>query len=282
LDHWGFKKEDGEDFEQMYRRIHPDKLPEDKKGTLANWIESKHNGFYDNSIEGVAKLNEFAAKPPENIYVFTMSFQATVPFPNINLTQDEIDTFPINLAGVFRHVRMITFIPMRFLGSFTTSFVNASFDTLVDQRELPIWATKVANNHLKSDFGYPFKLPEPGSQVPRHDMIPVMSPTAYGMAGYKRTMRSDADWQRNDGIVNTVSMNGPAEEYVVKVKEFPDRVLAKEEIEQRKGRYLHFSDNMTLDHADEVGIFFDNDKVSYVTFLTERSLHADEDFPAVS
>jgi hypothetical protein len=137
-------------------------------------------------------------------------------------------------------------------------------------------------------------LPESGSQVPRHDVIPVMTPTAYGMGGYKRTMEktaagmdvqprySDADWQRNDGIVNTVSMNGPDEKYVVEVKDLPDRVLTEEEIKQNKGRYLHFSDNMTLDHADEIGVFFDTDQVIYVTFLIERSLHADENLPAVS
>jgi len=77
-------------------------------------------------------------------------------------------------------------------------------------------------------------------------------------------------------------MNAPDEKNLLKVKKLLDSVLAEEGMEQQKGRYLQFSDNMTLDHADEVGIFFASETVSYVTFLTKRSSHADEYLPAVS
>lgn len=63
--------------------------------------------------------------------------------------------------------------------------------------------TDVANRHL-GEVGYFSQIPRPGEQIPRPDMLPVIAPFAYGMG----SARGDA-WAANDGIVNTVSMDGP-------------------------------------------------------------------------
>jgi hypothetical protein len=44
LDHWGFTREDGDDFQQMFDRL---------KVAIGDWAASEYSGFWDNSIVGV-------------------------------------------------------------------------------------------------------------------------------------------------------------------------------------------------------------------------------------
>ncbi len=67
LDHWGFARRGRETYQDMRQRIAPD---------IALWWQNNHNGFYDNSLNGVADLDRFAGNPSPDIYYFTMSFCA--------------------------------------------------------------------------------------------------------------------------------------------------------------------------------------------------------------
>jgi len=225
LDQWEFKRKDSEMCQEMYSRLYEESTepnaPWNGLHTIETWISSKHNGFYDNTIDGVAKVNEFAATPSKKIYFFTMSFAATGPFPDIDLSPEELAALSKTLKKAFRPAGGINrFLPSSVLGGLSKVF-NWSIDTVFDQAEVAKWVTEVASDHLKKDFGYPIDLPGPGTQVPRGDMLPVMSPTAYGMGGHELTPTElsifdrlgvkvkNEDWQPNDGIVNTISMDCP-------------------------------------------------------------------------
>lgn len=114
--------------------------------------------------------------------------------------------------------------------------------------------TDVANRHLGA-MGYFSQIPRPGEQIPRPDMLPVIAPFAYGMGSVK-----GGQWAANDGIVNTVSMDGPpgnvrgAEEFVSNLD------LAN--LGQVQGPFWYFGENGTIDHADQLGVFTDATTVS--------------------
>lgn len=264
LDHWGFTREDGDDFQQMFGRL---------KVAIGDWAASEYSGFWDNSIVGVSKLNEeYSVVPAKNVYYFTMSCTATVPFPKIHLTQDELSSFPLrNPLKPDETISVISHGLFGGIGAVTTAIFNVGLDAAVDQSKFANWVTGVAGNHLKG-LGYPISLPNPGSQVPRPDMLPLMAPTAYAMGGYKlvdpelsklKTMFKDGlvtdiDFQKNDGIVNTLSMSGPDEKFVK--YEVPQDL--PHNIERMKGNwYWSMGPNGTMDHADEIGVFTDENTV---------------------
>ncbi|KEY74765.1 hypothetical protein S7711_06666 [Stachybotrys chartarum IBT 7711] len=75
LDHWGICRVAGEDFQDMLARM------ESVNGPVWKWLRSRKNGSYDNSIKGVHELSEDAINTSQHGYYFSLSFHATIPFP---------------------------------------------------------------------------------------------------------------------------------------------------------------------------------------------------------
>lgn len=115
---------------------------------------------------------------------------------------------------------------------------------------------QVANGHL-GQLGYFNRVPLPGARVPRPDVLPLMMLPAFAMGGYtipNRPKQTSAEFQPNDGIVNTVSMRGPDDQHVFDVANF--------QANNRNGRYWHIGVNETIDHADQIGVFTNPETVS--------------------
>lgn len=96
-------------------------------------------------------------------------------------------------------------------------------------------------------------------------MLPLIALTGYAMGGYR--MNNDSlnalggitsdEYQCNDGIVNTKSMNGPVNaRYGLGTFPGPGDDTAK-------GKYWYLGRNVTIDHADQVGVFTVHDTVRY-------------------
>lgn len=237
LDHWGIKRQSGETSEQMYNRLLP---------IVRLWWTSRINGFYDNSITGINDLDIFAPRPSSEIYYFTMSFDATVPFPDFQLTAEDLQTCPIpNLNGLSAGVgNILLHIP----------FISPSILSWAR------WIVQVANNHL-GPLGYFNRLPPPGDRVPRNDMLPLLSFSAYAMGGHGA---AGANYQPNDGVVNTISMSGPT---TGPIREFgfPAAAVASTVLPMNvRGMYWHLGTNVTMDHADQIGVFTDRVTVSSI------------------
>jgi hypothetical protein len=242
LDHWGFKRGLNargvrESFQEMYDRI---------VDIVSNWWISNRNGFYDNSTEGAILLDAFEANqtspPGGGIYFFTMSFDATKNFPPIKIDPNDLKRFPLRWD--------IPFIPNP-LDTFTG--ILSHFPGIKGGVPLAKWIVNIANNHL-GQLGYFNRLPDPGPRIPRPDMLPVLAFTGYAMGGHDVP---GSDWLTNDGIVNTISMQGPNGANIQDAALFsskPDAV----------GVYWHFGRNQTMDHADQIGVFTDNKTVSRV------------------
>ncbi|KAK5994322.1 Lipase 1-like protein [Cladobotryum mycophilum] len=248
LDHWGFFRAPGQTYQAMRAQIAP---------IVSLWWTRRVNGLFDNSITGVRNLDVFAPNPSLDIYYFTMSFSATTPFPDETLTADDINgwlaLFPgdqiWNPFGLWGHV-VAPFQPLA-----------AMLRALPASRAVLSWITTVANQHLKP-LGYFSEIPQPGSQVPRSDMLPLIMYPAYAMGG--RSILpvnalpgiSSEDFQPNDGIVNTRSMDGPTTG-PVESGDFAAEFAANPT--NARGRYWHLGINSTMDHADEIGVFTDAD-----------------------
>ncbi|KNA98187.1 hypothetical protein FOXG_02596 [Fusarium oxysporum f. sp. lycopersici 4287] len=257
LDHWGFFRNPGETYSQMRARIAPD---------ITAWWTGLHNGLYDNSIPGVSNLNAFAPTPSPNIYYFTMSFCATRPFPKDTLTTQDINgflaLFPLNQVwnplGVWGRVAA----PFQPLGT-RLGVLPSLYAALT-------WITDVANRHLQI-MQYFSQIPRPGSQIPRQDMLPLIMYPAYAMGGRGTTLPGIAlqEFQHNDGIVNTRSMDGPSTG-PVNHGSFT-APLAAAAPANLKGIYWNLGANATIDHADQIGVFTDPDtfrevQVMYMLF----------------
>ncbi|RKK23142.1 hypothetical protein BFJ66_g15823 [Fusarium oxysporum f. sp. cepae] len=241
----------------MRARIAPD---------ITAWWTGLHNGLYDNSIPGVSNLNAFAPTPSPNIYYFTMSFCATRPFPKDTLTTQDINgflaLFPLNQVwnplGVWGRVAA----PFQPLGT-RLGVLPSLYAALT-------WITDVANRHLQI-MQYFSQIPRPGSQIPRQDMLPLIMYPAYAMGGRGTTLPGITlqEFQQNDGIVNTRSMDGPSTG-PVNHGSFTARLAAAAPA-NLKGIYWNLGDNATIDHADQIGVFTDPDtfrevQVMYMLF----------------
>ncbi|EXL91242.1 hypothetical protein NOF04DRAFT_18016 [Fusarium oxysporum II5] len=257
LDHWGFSRNPGETYSQMRARIAPD---------ITTWWTGLHNGLYDNSISGIGNLNAFAPTPSPNIYYFTMSFCATRPFPKDTLTTQDINgflaLFPLNQVwnplGVWGRVAA----PFQPLGT-RLGVLPSLYAALT-------WITDVANRHLQI-MQYFSQIPRPGSQIPRQDMLPLIMYPAYAMGGRGTTLPGITlqEFQHNDGIVNTRSMDGPSTG-PVNHGSFTARLAAAAPA-NLKGIYWNLGANATIDHADQIGVFTDPDtfrevQVMYMLF----------------
>lgn len=256
LDHWGFHRQGTESYQAMYDRI------ASPSGPIDQWMNSNHHGFYDNSIEGVKATNDFCGPvPSRNIYFFTMSFKATVPFDRFQFSPEDISTFP------WRPYQIAKLLPLPwFLVDGIVAFLaNLSLNSGLfgNEGDLPLWVTNVANRKLR-ELGFPVGLPSPGTQIPRGDMLLPISPTGYGMGGYALTNSqrdilnvSTEAYQPNDGVVNTNSMRGPNEVYIQEIEHFQT-----DNANGGRGIFWHLGQNEMLDHADQIGAFTDENMVS--------------------
>ncbi|KAK0613354.1 Alpha/Beta hydrolase protein [Immersiella caudata] len=239
LDHWGFTRSGQETYLQMRERIGP---------AVLSWWNGTVNGLYDNSLPGVSALDILTASSSLNqspTYFFTMAFCATVPFPKRTLTHQDVqeffDLFPAGkLAGLLG-------IP-----HFAVKVLNVANWVSISPPIVKVlgWVTHVARRHLK-EMHYFSQIPVPGEQIPRADMLLVLAPFAYGMGGLAGN--DNKEWGRNDGIVNTVSMDGP-DGWVKGATGFVDEVRMGR---GKGGWWWYFGENNTVDHADQIGVFTD-------------------------
>ncbi len=252
LDHWGISRIPGEFYGQMRTRI---------AGDVTRWWNGGNNGFMDNSLRGAAALDAYAPSPAT--YYFTMSFCATIPFPDDALTDQQLNDFlallPVipyfNIGGVFGKVG----VPLLRMGT------NAKL--LPNTVAVLTWMTNVANAHLGMN-GYFSRIPPPGSQIPRPDVLPLLSFSAYAMGGLNTPppakLRTTADQLKpNDGVVNTISMNGPVSGPIRDGRNFAAQLHAAAKPAALQGVYWHLGSNSTIDHADQIGVFTDPATVSF-------------------
>jgi hypothetical protein len=196
-----------------------------------------------------------------------MSFSATNPFPVPTINAEEWQRFPFK-SEWRDQIGLLRALTGPFWdwsnNSNNDAVVKAVTKALVEERKIPSWLTSIANRNL-NDLGYNITLPQPGSLVPRPDILPPMAATCYGMGGHKlddvqrdilmdftegRSVE-DEHWHPNDGIVNAASMRGPDDRYIGDIAEFP-----LHNIPMAKGRYWDLGKNVTMDHADEIGVYF--------------------------
>lgn len=214
-----------------------------------------------------------AVNTSAQIYYFSLSFHATVPFPQDwpAWGRDAIASFPTNIGDFVRAALenlpipdllrgAIQFVIDRFITIGWTIIINVtSFRSFVS------WVTDAVITRILHELGYNLVLPQPGRYIPRQDVIPIMLLSVYAMGGQDLTpMQKDllgpnlGDWYQNDGIVNTESMSGSHDSFVRSVSSLPDFSFSSPE---KRGNYWHFGVNDQMDHADEIGIFIEQNTV---------------------
>ncbi|EHK22572.1 uncharacterized protein TRIVIDRAFT_60579 [Trichoderma virens Gv29-8] len=261
LDHWGICRNTGETFQKMLERL------ESPNGPVWRWLNSKKNGFYDNSIEGVHTLSQSTIKTSTKVFYFSLSFHATEPFPTSwpAWGKDAFRSFPFSLKLFVQSV--VGGIPI--LGQLTDHIINAFSNvgwpiltTLAKFSDLVKWVTQALITRILQESGYNLVLPSPGQYIPRKDVIPIMMSTVYAMGGQQLTDAQKVilgpdleDWFQNDGVVNTPSMPGPrgCVQSVGSLTDFDFSVPG------RRGIYWHLGVNDRMDHADEIGVFIERD-----------------------
>jgi hypothetical protein len=290
LDHWEICRKDDEIFEEMCACFALD------SGPVARWYRSNRNGFYDNSIKGVNELHRKADPTSPSIYHFSFSFNATTSFP----TQlppwafASFEAFPLPfvskiqaIAPYFPPLNLGIWLFNRYLRTPLYALLWKYLSQTISIPSVVGWVTKdVTQTFLTTQLGFSVALPQPGSYLPRSDVIPPMLPFCYGMSGQALSTEqknillglvagNDADkdlgdWCRNDAIVNTASMSGPCDACVAEIKGFPMQQLKGEvngvsengeESVDARGVWWHFGVNNRMDHADEIGVFIDDDTV---------------------
>jgi hypothetical protein len=260
LDHWGFYRQKNESLNAMHTRL---------ASIVPFWWNSNLHGLHDNSILGVNSLNDFAPKPSQQIYYFTMSFCATDPFPRRTLWQQDVDEF----LALFPLNQVVNPFGLWGIALPTIFQILSQLPFLPQLKDFALWFTDVANRHLGS-MNYFSRIPCPGSQIPRADMLPVIALPAYAMGGYQlNEERSRAlnritseVYQRNDGIVNTKSMSGPVNaEYGE--GQFPGPTIGMPNMARAKGKYWHLGENVTIDHADQIGVFTSENTANEVSLM---------------
>jgi hypothetical protein len=252
LDHWGFARIDDESLGAMHDRL---------TQSVKYWWDSNTHSIYDNSIAGAEQLSTFAPNPSQHTYFFTMAFCATVPFPNTTLDNQDINSF----FDLFPLDRVLN--PFGLWGKTLPMILDifAKLPFLPKLRDFARWFTEVANRHLGT-LGYYHNLPQPGTQVPRPDMLPLFYISAYAMGGFQLDGQqvqvlggvTSEEFQRSDGIVNTLSMSGP-----VAGPFGQGRFPSTGDISGAKGKYWFLGENATIDHADQIGVFTSEETVSY-------------------
>ncbi|CAG9954321.1 unnamed protein product [Clonostachys rosea f. rosea IK726] len=260
LDHWGICRNAGETFQDMLVRMEAD------NGPVWKWFNSTNNGLYDNSIEGVHDLSQRIINTSANIYYFSLSFHATDPFPGAwpAWGQDAINSFPIRiesyLKAVIGNIPIVGWLMKKTINAFT-SLGWKLITTETSFRSFGQWVTEAVITKILQEQGYHLVLPNPGKYIPRKDVIPIFLPTVYAMGGQELTRAQKnllgpnlGDWYQNDGIVNTESMSGP-QGCVRSISSLSDFDFSRPE---KRGIYWHLGVNDRMDHADEIGVFIDD------------------------
>lgn len=229
----------------MYNRLRPDILA---------WWTSDNNAVKDNGIAGIARLNrDFAPRPSPATYYFTMSFDATRPFPQMHLSGDEIASFPLHpllpLGGLGFPG------PFNIVAHSVAAAINAARAIPGTPTDLDYarFAVNFLNGRLGM-LGYQIRLPSPGGRIPLAEMLPVLSIFSVGMSGMSRTSGFS---EQNDGVVDTSSMRAPEGGPVQEFGNFETANLGA-----NMGIYTHLGLTEGVDHADEVGVFTDPATVS--------------------
>ncbi|USP82245.1 uncharacterized protein yc1106_09519 [Curvularia clavata] len=250
LDHWGFcRRPTDTDYQVMRARIAP---------VVRVWWIGRNNGLYDNSLRGAMDLALFAPLPSPHTYYFTMSFCATNEFPeDETLTAEEVNDFLrlfpgdniINSGGVLG--RIVAFAAPLVARPLQRVGILPSLQAFLG------WVTNVASNHLQG-LGYNYRIPGPGTQIPRPDMLPAIAFPSYVMGGLNiptgvNINITSQSFRRNDGIVNTASMDGP-DQTLINNGSFAAH-FATPGAQGIHGRYWHMGENTTIDHADQIGVF---------------------------
>ncbi|KAL2829068.1 hypothetical protein BJY01DRAFT_261389 [Aspergillus pseudoustus] len=249
LEHWGFAPQAaGESFIAMHNRL---------EAPILAWWNSDNNGIKDNGPDGIARLNrDFNPQPSPQTYYFTLSFDATRPFPTLNFSPANLQSFPVHGAlslwgfGFPGLLGDISASVGSFLSSAAHSVLNAIPGNPSDA-EYARWLVEVANNQARA-LGYQFRLPRPGGRIPRPDMLPLLSLFSLGMSGVCDSRLSGPS-EQNDGFIDTVSMRGPDEgggPVRDDIGSFSTAALG-----ENKGVYWHLGVTEGIDHADEVGVF---------------------------
>ncbi|KAK4232856.1 Alpha/Beta hydrolase protein [Achaetomium macrosporum] len=255
LDHWGISRNGQESYGQMRARI---------ANNVTGWWNGRNHGFGDNSLLGAVALNAYAPSP--DTYYFTMSFCATVPFPNVTLTAGQVNGF-LDLIPVLRYLNTGGIFGKVLAPILRTAIRSGA---LPQARAVLTWVTTVANYHL-GNLGYFAQIPLPGLHIPRPDVLPLLSFPAYAMGGLNTPppgilgMMAD-QLKPNDGIVNTESMNGPVAGPIMDGTNFAAQLqdaIAANDLSLVRGRYWHLHSNSTIDHADQIGVFTNPATVSF-------------------
>ena len=245
-------------------------------GPVSKWYKSNNNAFYDNSIKGVNELHRNTRASSADTYYFSLSFHSTIPFPSDwpPWTLEAAKAFPIPLVNFIR--RVLYSIPLVNIGAWLVELILDAVGhavgwtivlPLLNLRDLVRWVTEDVLNRLLRETNYQVQLPPPGSYLPRKDVIPLMMPSVYAMGGQHLTQEQTdilgpnlGDWQINDGIVNTNSMRGPDDSIVRGITAFP---ISDIDSDGARGIYWHFGTNSQMDHADEIGIFIEENTVRF-------------------
>lgn len=180
-----------------------------------------------------------------------------MPFPNETLTAEEVNGF----------LALLPLVPLFNIGGIFGKISAPILRTAIWSGALPrasavlTWMTNVANNHL-GNLGYFAQIPPPGLQIPRPDVLPLLSFPAYAMGGLNPPpgiLGIAADQLKpNDGIVNTISMEGPVAGPIMDGRDFAAQLqtaIAASDLGLVRGRYWHLHSNSTIDHADQIGVF---------------------------
>ncbi|KFA81589.1 hypothetical protein S40288_09626 [Stachybotrys chartarum IBT 40288] len=264
LDHWGICRVAGEDFQDMLARM------ESVNGPVWKWLRSRKNGFYDNSIKGVHELSEDAINTSQHVYYFSLSFHATIPFPEDwpAWGRDAIDSFPTNIEdfvrGTIGSIPIAGWLIDRLIDAVTAS--GWAFITTITSFRLFVgWVTRSVVTRVLGELNYDVVLPDPGRYVPRKDVIPILLPSVYAIGGQELTQDQTTilqpnigDWFQNDGVVNTESMSGPHNSVVRSISDLPDLDFS---LPEKRGIYWHLGVNDKMDHADQIGVFIEQSTV---------------------
>jgi len=245
LDHWGIHKDGNEDFSTMLKRMTA------PQGPYTLWRKSDLNGFYDNSIEGSAALNVKIVGPSPRVCYFTMSFSCSAKASTFKIMTKDIQTLIPAVLPPLKYIPLLSVFTYP-LSWFIARIGNrmGTFSSLLD------WGVQRINVRIPREAIIP-AVWSAGSQLPRWDILPIFAPTAYAMGGYTLTAKqsrllgtlgkSSKEWQISDGIVNTISQQGPwGKKNIIIEMSVPH--------DPKKGVFNHLGTHKGIDHADVLGI----------------------------
>lgn len=228
------------------------------QGPYTLWRKSNLNGFYDNSIEGSAALNAKISGPSQRVFYFTMSFSCSANASTFKIMTEDIQTLLPAVLPLLKYIPLLNVFTYP-LSWFVARIGNrmGTFSSLLD------WGVQRINERIPPESIIP-AVWVAGSQLPRWDILPLFAPTAYAMGGYILTAKqskllgtfgkSSKEWQTSDGIVNTISQQGPWGKKDVIVEMSVPR-------QPQKGVFNHLGTYKGIDHADVLGINVNPDMV---------------------